>query len=138
MNWPIGMGKEFLGIYDRFNNRIEQFRTEEEDRFLPLDEDGELAVDHSMKETSYYKQAMEDIILLNEAGNDFDKDKIQNGELTPVFFGSALTNFGVQTFLETYLQFAPAPQPRITEDESRSESYRRMIFLVLYSKFKQI
>ena len=117
MNWPIGMGKEFLGIYDRFNNRIEQFRTEEKDRYLPLDEDGELAVDHSMKITSYYKQAMEDIKLLNEAGNEFDKDKIQNGELTPVFFGSALTNFGVQTFLETYLQFAPAPQPRITEDD---------------------
>jgi len=117
MNWPIGMGKEFLGIYDRFNNRIEQFRTEEKDRYLPLNEDGELAVDHSMKITSYYKEAMEDIKLLNEAGNEFDKDKIKNGELTPVFFGSALTNFGVQTFLETYLQFAPTPQPRITEDD---------------------
>ncbi len=43
MNWPIGMGKEFLGIYDRYNNRIEQFRTEEEDRYLPLDEDGQLS-----------------------------------------------------------------------------------------------
>ena len=45
------------------------------------------------------------------------KREINRGELTPVFFGSALTNFGVQTFLETYLQFAPTPQPRITEDE---------------------
>ena len=43
------------------------------------------------------------------------KRKLRNGELTPVFFGSALTNFGVQTFLDTYLQFAPPPQPRITE-----------------------
>ena len=49
MNWPIGMGKEFLGIYDRFNHRIEQFRTDEAERFLPIDENGELAVDHSMK-----------------------------------------------------------------------------------------
>ena len=55
--------------------------------------------------------------MLNEAGNEFSKEKIANGELTPVFFGSALTNFGVQTFLETYLQFAPSPQPRITEVE---------------------
>lgn len=117
MNWPIGMGKEFLGIYDRFNNRIEQFRTEETERFLPLAEDGELAVEHPMKQTSYYTQAMEDIMLLNEAGNDFDKEKVLSGDLTPVFFGSALTNFGVQTFLETYLQFAPTPQPRNTDNE---------------------
>lgn len=117
MNWPIGMGKEFLGIYDRYNKRIEQFRTDESERFLPIDEDGELAVDHPMKVTSYYTQAMDDIMLLNEAGNDFSEEKIRRGELSPVFFGSALTNFGVQTFLETYLQFAPAPQPRLTEDE---------------------
>ena len=115
MNWPIGMGKEFLGIYDRYNSRIEQFRVEEDEKYLPLDEDGELAVEHPMKQTSYYTQAMEDIMLLNEAGNDFDKDKVLSGDLTPVFFGSALTNFGVQTFLETYLQFAPTPQPRNTD-----------------------
>ena len=117
MNWPIGMGKEFLGIYDRYNKRIEQFRVEEEERFLPLDENGHLAVEHDMKKTSYYTQAMDDIELLNEAGNAYSRDKINRGELTPVFFGSALTNFGVQTFLDTYLEFAPTPQPRITEDE---------------------
>ncbi|WP_342600467.1 peptide chain release factor 3 [Psychrobacillus sp. FSL H8-0483] len=134
MNWPIGMGKEFLGIYDRFNGRIEQFRTEESERFLPLNEDGELAVDHSMKQTSYYTQAMEDIMLLNEAGNDFDKEKVLAGDLTPVFFGSALTNFGVQTFLETYLQFAPTPQPRMTENEEEvnplNEDFSGFIFKI--------
>ena len=93
------------------------------DSFL-LDEDGELAVDHSMKETSYYTQAMEDIMLLNEAGNDFDKEKVLAGDLTPVFFGSALTNFGVQTFLETYLQFAPTPQPRNDGKGRRNKSVK--------------
>ncbi|WAA11139.1 peptide chain release factor 3 [Fervidibacillus albus] len=112
MNWPIGMGKEFLGIYDRFYNRIETFRGEEEDRFLPLNEDGELAVDHPMKQSSLYTDVLEEVELLNEAGNEFSEEKIRSGLLTPVFFGSALTNFGVQTFLETYLQFAPEPQPR--------------------------
>src|SRR6185437_5864304 len=56
MNWPIGMGKEFLGVYDRFNNRIEQVRVDEDERFLALNEDGELAEPHPMAETSYYKQ----------------------------------------------------------------------------------
>ncbi|EDL65119.1 peptide chain release factor 3, partial [Bacillus sp. SG-1] len=112
MNWPIGMGKEFLGIYDRHYNRIEQFRVEDEERFLPLDENGELMGDEKLKSSGLYQQALEDVQLLNEAGNDFSKEKVANGTLTPVFFGSALTNFGVQTFLETYLQFAPSPQPR--------------------------
>ena len=117
MNWPIGMGKEFLGIYDRFNNRIEQARVEGEDKFLALDDEGQLANPHPMMETSYYKQAVEDALLLEEAGNKFDEARVAKGELTPVFFGSALANFGIQTFLETFLKFAPPPQPRITTDD---------------------
>ncbi|HIX42020.1 MAG TPA: peptide chain release factor 3, partial [Candidatus Kurthia intestinigallinarum] len=117
MNWPIGMGKEFLGIYDRYNRRIEQFRTEE-DRFIPLNDEGTIDVENDMTKTSYYTQALDDILLLDEAGNDFSEEAIEKGQLTPVFFGSALTNFGVQTFLETYLKFAPGPQPRLTEQET--------------------
>src|SRR5699024_12718793 len=49
--------------------------------------------------------------------NEFSEERVAKGELTPVFFGSALTNFGVQTFLETFLQFAPGPQPRATKEE---------------------
>src|SRR3954468_10705400 len=112
MNWPIGMGKEFLGIYDRYNNRIEQFRVEESDRFLSLNDEGEIEGDSPIKQNALYDQTLEEILLLNEAGNEFSRKRIADGTLTPVFFGSALTNFGVQTFLETYLQFAPSPQPR--------------------------
>ncbi len=133
MNWPIGMGKEFFGIYDRYNKRVEQFRTEEADRFLPLDEKGHIAVDHPIKQSSLYTEAMEDIMLLEEAGNDFSREKINSGELSPVFFGSALTNFGVQTFLETYLQFAPAPQPRkadVGEIDPLSEQFSGFIFKI--------
>jgi len=133
MNWPIGMGKEFFGIYDRFNNRIEQFRTEGDDRFLPLNEDGELAVDHEIKQSSLYDQTLEEVLLLQEAGNDFSEERIANGTLTPVFFGSALTNFGVQTFLETYLKFAPAPQPRnsdIGEIDPKNEQFSGFIFKI--------
>ncbi|WP_339249373.1 peptide chain release factor 3 [Sporosarcina sp. FSL W8-0480] len=134
MNYPIGMGKEFIGVYDRFNNRIEQARVEGESHFLPLNEEGELAVEHPMTETSYYKQALEDVMLLNEAGNEFDVERVAKGELTPVFFGSALTNFGVQTFLETFLQFAPPPQPRKTKEEElvdpQSEEFSGFIFKI--------
>ena len=133
MNWPIGMGKEFLGIYDRFHNRIEQFRVDEENRFLELNDDGEVDGDYPIKQNALYDQTLEEILLLNEAGNEFSKEKIANGTLTPVFFGSALTNFGVQTFLETYLQFAPPPQPRestIGKIDPLSENFSGFIFKI--------
>ncbi|MGG1629114.1 peptide chain release factor 3 [Rossellomorea sp. NRS-1567] len=133
MNWPIGMGKEFLGIYDRFNNRIEQFRVEDEDRFIPLNDEGEIEGAHSLKESNLYDQTLQDVLLLNEAGNQFSRERIANGELSPVFFGSALTNFGVQTFLETYLQFAPSPQPRNSdagEIEPTAEEFSGFVFKI--------
>ena len=132
MNWPIGMGKEFIGIYDRYNNRVEQARVEDESRFLALNEDGSLAEPHPMEETSYYKQALEDVLLLNEAGNDFDVDRIAKGDLTPVFFGSALTNFGVQTFLETFLKFAPPPQATYYKGQNRNRSVFERVFWVYF------
>jgi len=134
MNWPIGMGKEFLGIYDRYYNRIEQFRVEDNERFISLNEDGEISDDSSkLKQSGLYEQALEEILLLNEAGNEFSREKIADGTLTPVFFGSALTNFGVQTFLETYLQFAPSPQPRNSNEgyiEPTSEDFSGFIFKI--------
>ncbi|KAA9021664.1 peptide chain release factor 3 [Niallia endozanthoxylica] len=133
MNWPIGMGKEFLGIYDRFHNRIEQFRVDESERFIELNDEGEIEEDHPMKQNALYDQTLEEIMLLNEAGNEFSRKRIADGELTPVFFGSALTNFGVQTFLETYLQFAPSPQPRESTNgkiDPLSENFSGFIFKI--------
>ncbi|MGJ7919650.1 peptide chain release factor 3 [Neobacillus sp. LXY-4] len=133
MNWPIGMGKEFLGIYDRFYKRIEQFRVDETDRFISLNDDGEIEGEHPLKLSGLYDQTLEEIMLLNEAGNDFSAERVKEGSLTPVFFGSALTNFGVQTFLETYLQFAPTPQPRNStagEIDPLSEEFSGFIFKI--------
>ncbi|WP_324611602.1 peptide chain release factor 3 [Bacillus massiliglaciei] len=133
MNWPIGMGKDFIGIYDRFNNRIEQFKTEGDERFLALNDEGELDGGHELKESSLYEQTMEEILLLSEAGNPFSEEKIASGQLSPVFFGSALTAFGVQTFLDAYLQFAPAPQPRTStsgEVDPESKDFSGFIFKI--------
>ncbi|WP_018664972.1 peptide chain release factor 3 [Heyndrickxia acidiproducens] len=133
MNWPIGMGKEFLGIYDRYHHRIEQFRAEEGGRFLKLNDDGEVEGDAPIKENALYDQALEEIMLLDEAGNEFSRERVENGTLTPVFFGSALTNFGVRTFLETYLQFAPSPQPRKSDMgmiDPASEAFSGFVFKI--------
>jgi peptide chain release factor 3 len=133
MNWPIGMGKEFLGIYDRYNNRIEQFRVEDEDRFVELNQDGGIEGEHPLKSSGLYDQTLDEIMLLNEAGNEFSPERVADGTLIPVFFGSALTNFGVQTFLETYLKFAPAPMARnssIGEINPLSETFSGFVFKI--------
>lgn len=134
MNWPIGMGKEFLGIYDRYHHRIEQFRvSDDQDKYVTLDENGEIAGDHPIKQSGLYHQALEEILLLNEAGNEFSERKIGDGSMTPVFFGSALANFGVQTLLETFLRFAPPPQPRKSiegEVEPASNFFSGFVFKI--------
>ncbi|MFD1705703.1 peptide chain release factor 3 [Siminovitchia sediminis] len=133
MNWPIGMGKEFYGIYDRHYHRIELFRTDLEHRFLTLDQNGEVMEDHPIKQTSLYSQALEEVLLLDEAGDEFSVEKLNEGKMTPVFFGSALTAFGVQTFLDTYLQFAPPPQPRNSDQgeiDPASKGFSGFIFKI--------
>ncbi|MHC3413396.1 peptide chain release factor 3, partial [Pediococcus pentosaceus] len=117
MNWPIGMGKGLAGLYDIYNNRIELHTDEPE--FLELNADGELKESNPIEEESVFQDAMMEVSLMKEAGNQFDEAKIATGELTPVFFGSALTNFGVKTFLDAYLQYAPAPTSH--KDEAGEE-----------------
>lgn len=118
MNWPMGMGKQFLGLYDIYNKRVELTHPEQNggNDFLPLNEYGEIDGDFPIKESTIYTQAIEDAMLLNEAGNAFSEEAIAKGELTPVFFGSALTGFGVHTFLDAYIDFAPSPSAHKTEE----------------------
>lgn len=125
MNWPIGMGKGFEGLYDMYHNRVEIYRPNRYDgeRFIPLTEDRKLTIDHDISKLSIFDQVQEEVELLMEAGNEFSEEKIAKGELTPVFFGSALTNFGVQTFLETFLQFAPKPNPHKEENGEIKDPY---------------
>ena len=118
-------------------NRIEQFRVDEDKRFIPLNEDGEIEGDHPLKTSGLYDQTLDEVLLLNEAGNAFSPERVAEGTLTPVFFGSALTNFGVQTFLETYLQFAPAAKG--TQFIRRVKLIRFLkTFRALCLKFKRI
>ena len=101
INWPIGCGKEFKGVYDRNTKKITTFTAAFNGQKEV--EATELSMDASSTPEAigqnYYHQLLEDIELLDGAGQEFDIDAVLKGELSPVFFGSALTNFGVETFL---------------------------------------
>ena len=115
MNWPIGMGQNFFGIIDRKTKTIEPFRDEE--NILHLNDDFELQEAHAIQNDSAFSQAIEEMMLVDEAGEQFDDEALLSGDLTPVFFGSALANFGVQNFLNAYVDFAPMPHARQTKED---------------------
>ncbi len=114
VNWPIGSGKEFKGVYDRNTEEIELFSdtqkgtTQGEVLKIPFS-------DSSVTDligTARQEQLEEEIELLDGASAEFDQELVNKGELSPVFFGSALTNFGVETFLEHFLNMTSSPLPR--------------------------
>ncbi|MDR2975891.1 MAG: peptide chain release factor 3 [Streptococcaceae bacterium] len=115
MNWPIGMGKNFQGLYDFDNERVEVYQPADGKRFVSFSD----VAKHSLAKNPFYEQAVEDAELLRDAGNQFNEKAVLAGNLTPVFFGSALTSFGVQTFLETFLKFAPEPGGHMTVDGTK-------------------
>ena len=115
MNWPIGCGKEFAGVYDREKQRILFFSGETKGKKL---NSMEVALeDPTLDETLGAEKAakLRDEVELLGAGRDFDMQAVRNGTLSPVFFGSALTTFGVEPFLEEFLRMTTAPLPRVSD-----------------------
>ena len=111
MNWPVGMGKRFLGVLDRKERQFVKFNGNEPESYIPFND---LEQDQFEKVASQaeFADAMNDVSLLDEAGEDFSLESVMTGKQTPVFFGSALAPFGVETFFDTFINMAPAPNPR--------------------------
>ena len=112
MNWPLGDGPDFLGVYDRDRQGVYLYdRTDRNERIAP-ETFVSLAGLRSRNLLSDEKltRLQELIDLLDGLGMELDSDRVMAGEQTPVFFGSALTNFGVRLFLDAFVQFAPIPQ----------------------------
>ena len=117
VNWPIGSGKEFKGVYDRESRSVLSYianngQKEVDQKVVPLDSPeltdtvGKYMID----------DLLADIELLEGAGDELDLDLVRKGKLTPVFFGSALNNFGVEPFLEKFLEFTTPPLSRETDE----------------------
>lgn len=114
MNWPIGSGPDFQGVYDLERQQVMRFeRTAHGRHRAPVTIAGiEDPVMAQMLGERAHAQLCEEAELLAAAGATFDVDRFRAGELTPVYFGSALNNFGVERFLDALVDLAPSPQPR--------------------------
>ncbi|MGI5932907.1 MAG: peptide chain release factor 3, partial [Eubacterium sp.] len=114
VNWPIGSGKNFRGVYDRESQTVMTFSDTRKGTKEGTETD--LGIDSpELKEligAEAREQLLDEIELLDGASAEFDQEKVSAGELSPVFFGSALTNFGVETFLKHFLAMTTSPLAR--------------------------
>jgi peptide chain release factor 3 len=123
-NWPIGSGKQFCGVYDRILNRCLIFTKSSFGGTRPADlsqctlDDPKLLQLIGAEEV---KKIKEELFLLDTAGNHFHVENFLAGEVTPVFFASALTNFGIEPFFDAFIHLAPSPQPRLANTLNNEE-----------------
>lgn len=117
VNWPIGSGDRFRGVIDRRSHEVILFERAERGRQSAekrlAGDDPELA---SLVEPELLEQAFEELELLEGAGADLNLELVHAGELSPVFFGSAMTNFGVRPFLDAFLELAQRPTARTSRE----------------------
>jgi len=115
VTWPIGMGKRFKGVFHLLDDRIHLFSAQHSDKV----QEGEVVdgldnprLDELLGDAA--RELRDEVELLREASNTFDVDAYLRGELTPVFFGSAINNFGVKELLESFVEHAPPPRAHDT------------------------
>ncbi|MDJ0662592.1 MAG: peptide chain release factor 3 [Crocosphaera sp.] len=114
VNWPIGMGDRFKGVYSRRQKAIHLFERrahgsqQAQENVIKL---GDPKIEEYLEQELYY-QFKEDLEILEEIGDDLDLEEVHAGKMTPIFFGSAMTNFGVELFLEAFLEYALRPEGR--------------------------
>jgi peptide chain release factor 3 len=136
VNWPVGSGSDFHGVYDRLGKRLLLFhggkhgtqRVEEE---VVEGSPSNLGLQRALG--THADEVLESLELLDGAGERLDRERVARGELTPMFFGSALTNFGVFPFLESFLKMAPAPYARPSDNgliEPGSDSFSGFVFKI--------
>jgi len=114
VNWPVGMGEDFQGVYDRRTGLVHLFERQSQGRkqaladVMPL---GGPAAEARIP-PALLRQLRDDLEILDGVGPALDLGAVRRGEMTPMLFGSAVTNFGVEPFLRAFLEYAAAPGPR--------------------------
>ena len=135
LNWPLGDGPRFKGVYDREHQQVHLFQRTVHGAYrapVSVRGIGDATVQAAV-EPAAYQQVCDELLLLDGAGADFDVAQVLAGKLTPVFFGSAANNFGVQLLLDRFLELAPPPPPRDSEGlriDPASEEFAAFVFKI--------
>jgi peptide chain release factor 3 len=137
LTWPIGMGKGFKGVFDLRNHELRFFQPEGQKSTRPIETAVVKGLDDPLLDqllgTRDADALRQDVELLEGAGYPFDLERYVAGTQTPVFFGSAVNNFGVRELLDTFVELAPSPQPRAAETRTVSpleEEFSGVVFKI--------
>ncbi|KAF3363022.1 Peptide chain release factor 3 [Chlamydiales bacterium STE3] len=124
-NWPIGSGKQFAGVYDRVLQKGLLFTRSEGGSHRAISQEVAIEDGEGSKsiDAEVLNQLKEDLALLDIAGNSFKKEAFLKGQLTPVFFASALSNFGIEPFFDAFIDLAPSPYGRLADLQNGEEVY---------------
>lgn len=120
LSWPIGIGDKFKGVFNLFDSTLKLFnpnKTKIEQDQLDIDDLSDQLLNETVGD-EFANQLREDVELIEGVYGDFDETTYKKGEVAPVFFGSALNNFGVQELLDTFARIAPSPRPRATTENT--------------------
>jgi peptide chain release factor 3 len=119
VNWPLGLGNLFRGLYDRRDSNVYLFERTAGGAFRAPQHVASLGDDFVKSHVDEHAlaQSVEELEMLEGAGHAFNREQIDKGQLTPVFFGSAYNNFGVQLLLDAIIELAPPPAPRLAGDQ---------------------
>jgi peptide chain release factor 3 len=118
LSWPVGMGSLFQGVYNMYEKNLLLFSPhgkQNEEDIIKITDVSDPLLDKKVGEKAA-NQLREDIEIVTEVYPDLDRDAYLNGEISPVFFGSAINNFGVRELLDCFVDIAPGPLPRTTEE----------------------
>lgn len=125
-NWPIGSGKEFCGVYNRTLNQCQLFTRASvggSGRATMTQAALEDKVITTLIDQTEFEKLKQDLSLLEEAGNNFDQKAFLSGKVTPVFFASALSNFGIEPFFDAFIHLAPPPYGRLADGDNGEEIF---------------
>ncbi len=117
LNWPLGDGPEFKGVYDREHRAVHLFERTPGGAFRAPEKIADIESIADVLGPALHGRVRDELELLEGAGADFSRDEVLSGKLTPVFFGSAANNFGVQLLLDRFLDLAPEPAGRPSRED---------------------
>jgi peptide chain release factor 3 len=118
LTWPIGIGASFKGVYNIFDKSLNLFdvnKTKVEKNVVSINDLTDSKLDSEVGENAAAR-LRDDMELVDGVYGEFDENKYQAGEVAPVFFGSAINNFGVQELLNTFVRIAPEPRSRVSDE----------------------
>ena len=135
LSWPIGMGQRFRGVYNLFEKRLNLFQPhgkQHEEETIEIKDTESAILDREVGQAAA-QELREDLEVVTTVYPEFDKEKYLAGDQSPIFFGSAINNFGVKELLDCFIEIAPIPKARITEErlvEPTEDKFSGFIFKI--------